>query len=173
VDRPRVATARAGNVIGGGDWGADRLLPDIVRAVQAGERLRVRTPHAIRPWQHVLNPLAGYLGLAEALCNGGEADRAWNFGPRAGDVRPVSAIVERLGELWGGALEWELDQAANPPEAGYLSIDSSAAESGLGWVAAWDLDTALEKIVEWYEAQRAGQDMRAVSLRQIAEFGAA
>jgi CDP-glucose 4,6-dehydratase len=120
----------------------------------------------------VLNPLAGYLGLAEQLCSGSEdVARAWNFGPREGDVRTVSAIVERLGELWGGALEWELDQGANPPEAGYLSIDSSAAQSGLGWTTAWDLDTALQKIVEWYEAQRAGQDVRAVSLRQIAEFG--
>lgn len=168
---PRLASARAGNVIGGGDWGEDRLIPDVVRALQAGEPLRVRNPHAVRPWQHVLNPLAGYLRLAEELWRTSDAARAWNFGPREEDVRPVSWIVERLGALWGGALEWQLDQAANPPEAGHLSLDSSAAESGLGWAPAWDLQQALEKIVEWHEARRAGEDMRSVSLRQIGEFG--
>jgi CDP-glucose 4,6-dehydratase len=169
-DRPRLATARAGNVIGGGDWGEDRLLGDVVRAVRSGEPLRVRNPESVRPWQHVLNPLSGYLRLAEELWHSSEVAHAWNFGPREGDARTVSWIVERLGALWAGALRWEVDEAANPPEVGYLALDSSAAESGLGWVARWDLEQALPKIVEWHEAQAAAEDMRAVSLRQIAEF---
>lgn len=168
--QPRLATARAGNVIGGGDWGEDRLIADIVRAVQAGEPLRVRNPDAVRPWQHVLNPLSGYLRLAEQLWRSGQAARPWNFGPRAGDIQTVRWIVQQLGALWDGALDWRLDEASNPPEAGHLSLDSSAAEGGLGWTAAWNLPQALEKIVAWHEAQRGGEDMRAVSLRQIAEF---
>jgi CDP-glucose 4,6-dehydratase len=167
---PRLATARAGNVIGGGDWGEDRLIPDAVRALQDAVPLRVRNPDAVRPWQHVLNPLAGYLRLAEELWRSSDAARAWNFGPREHDVRPVSWIVERLDALWGGGLEWQLDSAPNPPEAGHLSLDSSAAESGLGWRPTWDLQEALAKIVEWHDAQRAGADMRAVSVRQIAAF---
>jgi CDP-glucose 4,6-dehydratase len=167
---PRLATARAGNVIGGGDWGEDRLIPDAVRALESGEPLRVRNPGAVRPWQHVLNPLAGYLRLAEELWNTDASARAWNFGPREQDVRPVSWIVERLAALSDGALRWQLDEAAHPPEAGHLSLDSSAAETALRWAPAWDLQEALARIVEWHDAQRAGQDMRAVSLRQIAQF---
>lgn len=170
-DCPRVATARAGNVIGGGDWGEDRLLPDIVRAVAAGEPLRVRNPQAVRPWQHVLNPLSGYLRLAEELWRTNEAAKAWNFGPREDDVRTVSWVVERLAALWGGALRWELDEASNPPEAGHLALDSSAAERGLGWRAAWDLEEALQRVVDWHEAHRLGEDMRRVSLEQIERFG--
>jgi CDP-glucose 4,6-dehydratase len=167
---PALASARAGNVIGGGDWGEDRLLPDIVRAVHTGEPLRVRNPQAVRPWQHVLNPLSGYLQLAQALWDG-EAARAWNFGPREDDVRTVSWIVEQLGSLWSGALRWEIDESANPPEAGHLALDSSDAERILGWHPVWDLEDALELIVEWHRAQQAGADMRAVSLDQITRFG--
>jgi CDP-glucose 4,6-dehydratase len=166
----RVATARAGNVIGGGDWGEDRLLADIVRAISSGEPVRVRNPQAVRPWQHVLNPLSGYLRLAEELWRAPEAGRSWNFGPRDGDARTVSWIVERLAELSPGRLRWELDDAPNPPEAGHLALDSSAAERELGWRAVWDLDEALRRIVEWNEAHRAGEDVRALSLRQIAAF---
>lgn len=166
----RVATARAGNVIGGGDWGEDRLVADIVRAAQRGERVRVRNPQAVRPWQHVLNPLSGYLRLAEELWHAQEAARAWNFGPREADARTVSWIVERLSELWGGGLSWELDERVNPAEAGYLALDSSAAERDLGWRGGWDLDEALWRVVEWHEAQRHGQDMRRVSLAQIEQF---
>lgn len=169
---PGLATARAGNVIGGGDWGEDRLLPDVVRAVEAGEPLRVRNPASVRPWQHVLNPLSGYLTLAERLWRG-EAARAWNFGPPDADARPVSWIVERLGDLWGGALRWELDSAANPPEARHLTLDSSAAERHLGWRPAWSLDEGLELLVDWHLAERRGADMRSVSLEQIARFVAA
>jgi CDP-glucose 4,6-dehydratase len=165
---PRVATARAGNVIGGGDWGEDRIVPDAVRAADTGEPLLVRNPDAVRPWQHVLSPLGGYLRLAEALSLGDDAARAWNFGPSEGDVKPVGWIVQRLAELWGGELSWRLDERPNPPEAGYLALDSSAAEALLGWRPAGGLEDALELIVAWHRAHRAGEDMRRVSLEQIA-----
>ena len=167
---PRVGSARAGNVIGGGDWGEDRLMADIVRAAQTGESVRVRNPRAVRPWQHVLNPLSGYLRLAEELWHGEEAARAWNFGPREADARTVSWILQRLSELWGGAPSWELDEQANPAEAGHLALDSSAAERGLGWRGAWDLDEALQKVVEWHEAHGRNEDMRGVSIAQIEQF---
>jgi CDP-glucose 4,6-dehydratase len=170
-DAPCVASARAGNVIGGGDWGQDRLLPDAVRAAQSGEPLRVRNPRAVRPWQHVLNPLSGYLRLAEALWQG-EAARAWNFGPPEQDLRTVRWIVERLAVLWDGALRWELDAGPNPPEAGHLALDSGDAERLLGWSGEWPLEDALERLVEWHGAQRGGEDMRRVSLEQIARYGA-
>lgn len=169
-EAPRVATARAGNVIGGGDWGRDRLIPDIVRAVDAGEPLLVRNPQAVRPWQHVLNPLSGYLLLAEQLWRTREAARAWNFGPREGDAQTVSWIVERLGALWGGAFRWQLDEGVNPPEAGHLALDSSAAERALGWRPRWPLQEALGRVVEWHEALGRGEDMRRVSLGQIERF---
>jgi CDP-glucose 4,6-dehydratase len=183
---PRLATARAGNVIGGGDWGEDRLVPDAVRALEAGTTLHIRNPRAVRPWQHVLNPLGGYLCLAEALAlaregvqqaagaEGADADAAsaWNFGPAARDARPVSWIVERLAELWAGELAWELDGGANPPEAGHLELDSSAAEARLGWRPAWTLEDALERVVEWHAACRRGDDMRDVSLAQIGQRAA-
>jgi CDP-glucose 4,6-dehydratase len=169
---PRLATARAGNVIGGGDWGEDRLIPDVVRAVESARALRVRNPDSVRPWQHVLNPLSGYLRLAERLWRG-EGDRAWNFGPPEAEARPVSWIVEQLGDLWGGALRWELDPGPSPPEAGRLSLDSSDAERQLGWRPAWDLERALELLVDWHRAQLGGEDMRAVTLAQIARFAAA
>jgi CDP-glucose 4,6-dehydratase len=171
---PRLGTARAGNVIGGGDWGEDRLIADSVRAVERGEPLRIRNPHAVRPWQHVLNPLGGYLRLAEALCAGGGvgAARAWNFGPPAGDARDVGWVVRRLSELWQGELVWELDGAENPPEAAHLELDSSAAERELGWVCEWGLEQALARVVEWHSAHGRGEDMRAVSLAQIADFDA-
>ena len=167
---PRIGTARAGNVIGGGDWGEDRLIADSVRAVQTGRPLQVRNPEAVRPWQHVLNPLSGYLALAQALHAQAGAARAWNFGPRAGDARTVSWIVERLGELWDGALSWELDERANPPEAAHLALDSSRAEHELGWRPPWDLDDALGLVVEWHRAHLEGEEMRAVSLAQIERF---
>jgi CDP-glucose 4,6-dehydratase len=167
---PRVASARAGNVIGGGDWGEDRLIPDAVRAVQCGEPIRVRNPDAVRPWQHVLNPLAGYLRLAEELWRTPDAARGWNFGPRAHDARPVGWIVQRLCEQWGDALRWERDEQPSPPEAGYLSLDSSASERELGWRPRWDLGEALDRVVQWHEAHRRGEDMRRISFEQIAEF---
>jgi CDP-glucose 4,6-dehydratase len=167
---PAVASARAGNVIGGGDWGEDRLLADVVRAIGSGEPVRLRNPQAVRPWQHVLNPLSGYLTLAERLCLSGGFARAWNFGPAADDLQSVRWIVERLAELWGGGLSWEPDDRLNPPEAPHLALDSGASERGLGWHPGWDLERALERIVEWHRALGAGEDMRAMSLMQIEQF---
>jgi len=166
---PKLATARAGNVIGGGDWGEDRLVADAVRAVEEGAVLRVRNPGAVRPWQHVLSPLAGYLLLAQALAGerGEQAARAWNFGPAAGEEQPVSAVLERLAKLWEGELSWELDAAANPPEASHLALDSSAAERELAWSPACGLEQALELVVDWHRAHRAGRDVREVSVAQI------
>jgi CDP-glucose 4,6-dehydratase len=166
----RIASARAGNVIGGGDWGEDRLIGDIVRSVRAGETVKLRNPEAVRPWQHVLNPLSGYLRLAEELWGSPGAAQAWNFGPREGDARTVRWIVERLEELWGGAFAWELDGGENPPEAGHLELDSGKAARDLGWLAQWDLAEALGRIVEWHEAERRGEDMRRFSLEQIEQF---
>ena len=172
-DSPRVATARAGNVIGGGDWGRDRLIPDIVRAVQAGVPVRVRNPRAVRPWQHVLNPLSGFLLLVEHLWRSPSAARAWNFGPAPQDARAVSWIVQRLAALWDGALGWEPDTDARALEASHLALDSSAARRDLGWRPAWDLEQGLERLVEWHRAQQGGGDMRAISLAQIERYATA
>jgi CDP-glucose 4,6-dehydratase len=171
-DSPQLATARAGNVIGGGDWGEDRLVADAVRSLDDRRPLLVRNPDAVRPWQHVLSPLSGYLRLAEALSRppSGQAARAWNLGPAAEDVQPVSWIVQRLCELWGGELTWKLDERFNPPEAGHLALDSSAAERLLGWRPACSLADALELVVQWHRAHRQGQDMRRVSLSQLARL---
>jgi CDP-glucose 4,6-dehydratase len=170
---PRLASARAGNVIGGGDWGEDRLVADSVRAVATRRPLRIRNPHAVRPWQHVLNPLSGYLRLAQALYAGEQVARAWNFGPPAADARTVGWIVDRLGELWDGALDTELDAGSNPPEAPHLELDSTDAEQRLGWRPRWHLDQALGLVVDWHRAHLAGEDMRAVSLAQIERFAQA
>jgi CDP-glucose 4,6-dehydratase len=170
---PRLATARAGNVIGGGDWGEDRLVADSVRAVERGEELLIRNPHAVRPWQHVLNPLSGYLGLAQALHSRADVARAWNFGPAADDAKPVGWVVQRLAELWEGALSWRGDERENPPEAAYLELDSGAAERELGWRPEWHLGDALGLVVEWHRAHLQGADMREVSLSQLARFAAA
>jgi len=157
-------------VIGGGDWGADRLLGDIVRAVQEGRPVRVRNPQAVRPWQHVLNPLSGYLLLAEELWRADDVARAWNFGPNAEHVRTVRWVVETLAALWGDGLEWEPDSGPNPPEAERLSLDSTAAERRLGWRPGWGLEQALQKVVEWHQAERRGADARRLTLGQIEAF---
>lgn len=166
-DGPRVASARAGNVIGGGDWGADRLVPDLIRAALAGEQLRVRNPNSIRPWQHVLNPLSGYLLLAQALCEGAEHATAWNFGPAEQDARPVGWLVERLAEQWPGGLGWSVDDGPHPHEARYLKLDSSRARARLGWRPPVELDGALASIVAWYRALSEGKDMREVTIGQV------
>jgi CDP-glucose 4,6-dehydratase len=166
-DGTRVASARAGNVIGGGDWGEDRLVPDIMRAALAGEEVRIRNPNSIRPWQHVLNPLSGYLVLAQALWDSPEHAAGWNFGPADEDARPVGWIVERMGELWPAELRWAYDDGPHPHEARYLKLDSSRARSRLGWRPLVGLDAALASIVEWYRALRDGSDMRAVTLGQV------
>ena len=170
-DGPRLASARAGNVIGGGDWGADRLIPDIMRSALAGETAQIRNPHATRPWQHVLNPLSGYLVLAERLWTDPAAATGWNFGPAEDESRPVGWIAERLQALWPD-VAWAADPAEHPHEAHHLRVDSARARARLGWAPGWALERALESIAEWYAALRAGQDMRDVTLAQLAAFGA-
>lgn len=171
-DGPRLASARAGNVIGGGDWGVDRLIPDVMRAALAGEAVEIRSPGATRPWQHVLNPLSGYLALAERLWDDADAATAWNFGPLESDARPVGWIIERLDSLWPGGLAWERAGGEHPHEARYLKVDSSRARAHLAWTPRWNLDRALESIVEWYTALQDGRDMRGVSLGQLEAFQA-
>jgi len=133
----RLASARAGNVIGGGDWGEDRLVPDIMRAALAGEEVRVRNPNSIRPWQHVLNPLSGYLVLAQAVWEEPENAEGWNFGPPEEDARPVGWLVAQLSELWPGELRSSIDDGPHPHEARYLKLDSSRARGGLDGVRCW------------------------------------
>jgi CDP-glucose 4,6-dehydratase len=170
ADGPRLASARAGNVIGGGDWGEDRLVPDIMRSALAGEQVRVRNPNSIRPWQHVLNPLSGYLVLAQALCDAPELAEGWNFGPADEDARPVGWIVQRIAALWPEDLRSEQDDGPHPHEARYLKLDSSKARARLGWRPGLGLEATLESIVDWYRELRAGGDMRAVTLGQIEAF---
>ncbi|BBO19559.1 CDP-glucose 4,6-dehydratase [Candidatus Desulfobacillus denitrificans] len=165
-----LASARAGNVIGGGDWAADRLLPDFFRALDAGKPLVIRSPNAVRPWQHVLEPLSGYLALAERLFADRQAfAEGWNFGPADQDARPVSWIVEQLTAARAGA-SWQLDRNPQLHEANYLKLDSSKARARLGWQPRWDLQTALARTVEWHDGWRGGRDMRALTLSQIAAY---
>jgi CDP-glucose 4,6-dehydratase len=167
-----LASARAGNVIGGGDWAADRLVPDFLRALDAGQTLLIRSPRAVRPWQHVLEPLAGYLALAERLYNEGQAfAEAWNFGPDDRDARSVQWIVEFLCRRTPGAA-WRLTDAPQPHEAHTLKLDSSKAKTRLGWSPRWDLATALEMTLAWHQAWRQGADMAAFSLNQIHAYQA-
>lgn len=169
-----IGSGRAGNVIGGGDWATDRLIPDILRAVAAGEPVLIRNPLAIRPWQHVLEPVAGYLVLAQALWERGDAAAtAWNFGPRDDDARPVQWIVERMCALWGDGAGWTHDASVQPHEARYLKLDISRAAEGLRWQPAWRLEEALERIVAWHRAWIAGGDMRAHCVAEIDAYAAA
>jgi CDP-glucose 4,6-dehydratase len=149
---PAVATARAGNVIGGGDWAADRLLPDLLRALASGESATIRNPDAVRPWQHVLDAVHGYLLLAEALAAGTTAAEAWNFGPEEGDARTVRWVVENVTQRWGGSAGWCIDTNVHPPETAMLRLDSSKARARLGWRPRLDIDAALHWTVEWHRA---------------------
>lgn len=166
-----VASARAGNVIGGGDWARDRLIPDMIRAFSAGQSVHIRNPHAIRPWQHVMEPLSGYLLLAERLVQEGQqhAD-GWNFGPSEDDARPVQWIVDRLTSLWGNGASWILDAEPQLHEAAYLKLDCSKARTSLGWRPKWSLEVALQRIVEWHRAEQSGSDLRALTLKQIKDY---
>jgi CDP-glucose 4,6-dehydratase len=166
-DGVRLASARAGNVIGGGDWGEDRLVPDIVRAALAGESVRVRNPNSIRPWQHVLNPLSGYLVLAQALWSDPAHATGWNFGPPEEDARTVGWLVQRLADLWPGELEWQRDRGSHPHEARYLKLDSSRARARLGWRPLVGLDSALATTADWYRRYREGRDMHQATVEQI------
>jgi CDP-glucose 4,6-dehydratase len=172
-DGAQLASARAGNVIGGGDWGADRLIPDFMRAALSGNSVSVRNPTATRPWQHVLNPLSGYLVLAQALWDDPDAATAWNFGPSDEDAHTVAWIAERLSELWPGGVAWHHVDEGDRHEAQFLKVDSSRAHSRLGWEPRWRLSHALETIVDWYGALRDGEDMQAVTLAQLEAFRSA
>ncbi|MFS0735463.1 CDP-glucose 4,6-dehydratase [Sphingomonas sp. 1P06PA] len=169
-----IASGRAGNVIGGGDWAADRLIPDILRSIAERQPVLIRNPLAIRPWQHVLEPVSGYLVLAQALWNDPQAaSEAWNFGPRDDDARPVQWIVERLCALWGEGASWEHDRSVQPHEARYLKLDISKARAGLGWQPQWTLAEALDSIVAWHRAWLAGADMRQHCINEVGRFSAA
>jgi CDP-glucose 4,6-dehydratase len=168
----RVASARTGNVIGGGDWGEDRLLADVMRAALAREKVHVHDPNSVRPWQHVLNPLSGYLLLAQALWESAQAAGAWNFAPAEEDVRSVRFIVERVAEAWSGELTWTLNEDAPRRGTPYMKLDSTKARRRLGWRPLVDLDTALLSVVEWYQRLRERADMRCVTLDQLARLTA-
>jgi len=168
----RIASARAGNVIGGGDWAADRLVPDCFRAFAAGKPVQLRHPEAVRPWQHVLGPLSGYLALAaRLLTDGGEAfAHAWNFGPDAGDDASVGDVAQRIAALWDDGAWVEPDEQPGWHESGVLRLDSGQARFELGWRPRWSLQQALEHTVTWHRAWRRGADMQAVCREQIGTY---
>lgn len=169
-----LASARAGNVIGGGDWALDRLVPDILRAFEAGEPVTIRNPISTRPWQHVLEPLSGYMTLAERLwASGQEFAEGWNFGPQDRDARPVQWIVERLAAKWGDGAAWEVVQGDHLHEANYLKLDISKAQQYLRWSPRWSLETALDKIVDWHKGWLDGRDASVLCQAQIKEFASA
>jgi CDP-glucose 4,6-dehydratase len=167
-----LGTARSGNVIGGGDWSADRLIPDLVRGFQSRQAVPIRRPRAIRPWQHVLEPLHGYITLAERLL-GNDSSRyatAYNFGPSEEDARPVEWVADRMVEAWGDGAAWFRDGDAGAHEAGYLKLDASRARAELGWAPKLGLGDVLEWSVRWYRAHRAGEDMAEFTTQQIREY---
>ena len=166
-----IATARAGNVIGGGDWADDRLIPDFIRAIKEGEVVKIRNPNAIRPWQHVLEPLSGYLKLAEQLfIYGMKYAEAWNFGPEEYDTKSVEWIVNKMSEIWESEVCWVYDEGDHPHEANYLKLDCSKAHNILLWRPKWSLDEALNKIVEWHRVELNGYNVRQITLNQINEY---
>lgn len=166
-----LATTRAGNVIGGGDWAEDRLIPDILAAFENSRPVVVRNPHATRPWQHVMEPLRGYLMLAEKLYTEGPAfAEAWNFGPHGDDAKPVEWIVRQLAQKWSNGASWQIDEGDHPHEATYLKLDISKADHYLGWQPAMRLDHALGLIVDWARGKQAGADLRALTQAQIEAY---
>lgn len=167
-----LASARAGNVIGGGDWADDRLIPDILRAFEEKQPVIIRNPLATRPWQHVLEPLSGYLVLAEALYHEGDAfAEAWNFGPKDEDCKPVNWILDRMVTKWGDGASWKLDQNNNPHEAGFLKLDCSKAGSRLKWQPQWHLENALDMIIDWQKAFLNKENIKEKCLTEIHHYG--
>jgi CDP-glucose 4,6-dehydratase len=165
-----LASARAGNVIGGGDWAEDRLIPDILRAFEQNQPVVIRNPASTRPWQHVLEPLSGYLVLAQALYEQPTAfAEGWNFGPFDEDAQPVSWILDKMVAKWQGA-GWQLDENAHPHEAGYLKLDISKAKARLHWQPTWRLAQTLNRIVAWHQAWLDNKDMHAVCLQEITDY---
>lgn len=166
-----IATVRAGNVIGGGDWGRYRLIPDMIRAIEVGAAVNIRSPHALRPWQHVLEPLSAYLLLAERLhVVGTKYGGPWNFSANDEDIKPVQWVADRLISLWGEGASWTLDANPQEPEAFRTKLDCSKAKADLGWHPRWDLEMCLVKLVEWHKSHIDGLNMRDVTLRHIASF---
>lgn len=170
-DSAALATARAGNVIGGGDWADDRLIPDILKAFENSKSVVVRNPLSTRPWQHVLEPLSGYLVLAEHLyCYGPDYAEAWNFGPKEEDCKPVNWILDKMVATWGEGAGWELDKNNNPHEAGFLKLDCSKAAARLNWQPKWNLAYTLNLIVNWHQDWRAGKNIHEKCLQEIANY---
>ena len=166
-----LGSARAGNVIGGGDWAADRLVPDILRAFELNKPVVIRNPNATRPWQHVLEPLSGYLALAERLYNDGQAfAEGWNFGPHDDDAQPVQWIVEHLVNDWGRGASWQLDGGDHPHEANYLKLDISKAKAHLDWRPRWNLAAALKQITTWHQAWLDKEDVKQLCHQQIQQY---
>lgn len=166
-----LASGRAGNVIGGGDWAQDRLIPDMLRAIGRRTPVLIRNPGAVRPWQHVLEPLSGYLTLAEHLFeHGASYAEGFNFGPHDTDARPVQWIIERLCQRWGDGASWALDGEPQPHEAHWLKLDCSKAKSRLGWLPRWNLGQTIDQIVAWHQAHAGGAAMRALTLAQIDQY---
>jgi CDP-glucose 4,6-dehydratase len=166
-----VATARAGNVIGGGDWSEDRLIPDAIRAFEANKPLMIRNPLSTRPWQHVLEPLSGYLVLAQALYDQGSAFASgWNFGPWDEDNRSVQEVVDLLIRGWGDSASWKKEGLEHPHEAHLLKLDCSTARAQLGWAPKWNLENAVKRILEWQKAFKTKENMQKVTLIQISEY---
>lgn len=166
-----LASARAGNVIGGGDWGKDRLVPDMFRAIEQGVPVSIRRPNAVRPWQHVLEPLSGYLALAQRLCEQGAGyAEGWNFAPNESDAQSVRWIVEYLTSLWGRGASWTMDQAEYPHEAHFLKLSYAKAQARLGWQPRLNLKQALEWSVDWNRRRLGGEDLRKVCENQIETY---
>ena len=163
-----LASARAGNVIGGGDWAEDRLIPDILRAFEKSEPVVIRNPLSTRPWQHVLEPLSGYLVLAQELfLNGDNFAEGWNFGPKEEDCKPVSWILDKMVTYWGNNASWNLDKNNNPHEAGFLKLDCSKASNRLKWDPKWNLQLTLKSIVDWHQLYTNGGDIKKQCLKEI------
>lgn len=165
-----VATARAGNVIGGGDWSPNRLIPDLLAAFSENRSAELRRPHSIRPWQHVLDALAGYLILAEQIANEPSLAGPWNFGPEQGDCLPASEIAHRITKTWGEEACWHTTATTYPHEAGTLRLDSSKAKYTLGWRPTWAIDDTLKATVDWHKAWLESKDMKSYTLGQIKKF---
>jgi len=166
-----LASARAGNVIGGGDWADDRLIPDFIRAITKGEKVTIRSPYAIRPWQHVMEPLTGYLLLAGKLFTQGSAfAQAWNFGPDDSDAQSVEWIIKTICEIWGNGASFEIDTNPQPHEANYLKLDCSKVKNELGWFPKWDILTALKSIVDWNKAYINKRNVREITINQINDY---
>jgi CDP-glucose 4,6-dehydratase len=170
---PLIATARAGNVIGGGDWGEDRLVPDMIRALSSGQPVQIRAPNSVRPWQHVLDPLQGYLQLTEQLVAGNAACAGpWNFGPRPSDFQSVGAVVAKFADQWGPDAAWQADEGHHVKETKILSLDPTKAMERLAWEPRLSLDDSVRLTVEWHKQHQESADVLAVSLTQIEAYQA-